>query len=101
MGGFYLRGLFWCGSNDCGVTRVNLGPSNLKAMTATKCSYIYNLIPMMKTFQAFATAALAFMSMVNAEEAWDNGVLVLSDDNFDEAIAKYDYLLVEFYAPWW
>ena len=41
------------------------------------------------------------MNLVNAEFAYDNGVLVLTDETFDEAIAKFDYLLVEFYAPWW
>jgi len=38
--------------------------------------------------------------VASAEETWEDGVLVLGDSNFDEAIAKYDYLLVEFYAPW-
>jgi len=42
---------------------------------------------------------MAFMTLANAEDVFDNGVLVLTDV-FDEAIAKYDYLLVEFYAPW-
>jgi len=37
---------------------------------------------------------------VNAEAEKDEGVLVLTDSNFDEELAKYDYLLVEFYAPW-
>ena len=55
---------------------------------------------MRTTLTAFATAALGFFTQVSAAE-WDNGVLVLTDDNFDEELAKYDYLLVEFYAPWW
>ena len=29
----------------------------------------------------------------------EGDVLVLNDDNFDEALKKYEILLVEFYAP--
>ena len=30
----------------------------------------------------------------------ENGVLVLTNENFDNVIYKTDLVLVEFYAPW-
>ena len=46
------------------------------------------------------TALLAF-SAVRADAEVEDDVLVLTDANFDEELAKHEFLLVEFYAPWW
>ena len=54
---------------------------------------------MRKTFVALATLGLALFA--HAEVERDEGVLVLTDSNFDEEISKHDFILVEFYAPWW
>ena len=55
---------------------------------------------MKKIFLVLALTAALSLTGVTAAEV-DEGVLVLTDANFDEELVKYDHLLVEFYAPWW
>lgn len=55
---------------------------------------------MTKICLVLSLAAILAISSVQAAEV-EEGVLVLTDSNFDEELSKHDFLLVEFYAPWW
>jgi len=52
------------------------------------------------TFISLLVTLLCVTSFAYAEITREEGVLVLTEENWDEAIASNPYLLVEFYAPW-
>lgn len=50
----------------------------------------------------FITLALSLLlTSAYAEPEQEDDVYVLTDSNFDEFVNSHEYLLVEFYAPWW
>jgi hypothetical protein len=54
---------------------------------------------MRKICVLFIVAAMNTMKALGVE--MEDGVLILTDSNFDKELAKHENLLVEFYAPWW
>ena len=50
----------------------------------------------------FSILIISLLSLSLCEEDFpvENDVIILTDSTFDKAVAKYDYLLVLFYAPW-
>eukprot|EP00127_Corallochytrium_limacisporum_P007375 Clim_evm12s249 gene=Clim_evmTU12s249 len=55
----------------------------------------------MKKFIAVFLAVVALFAVAHAAEfPEEEDVLVLSAENFDDALKEFPYILVEFYAPW-
>jgi len=48
----------------------------------------------------FALALLALVAIAFAEESAHSDVITLDDSNFETEVAKHEFVLVEFYAPW-
>ncbi len=56
---------------------------------------------MRKICLSLLLVTLLFAHLASAEVEVEDDVLILTDSNFDEELKKHEFLLVEFYAPWW
>jgi protein disulfide-isomerase A1 len=55
---------------------------------------------MVKNIITLLLISILAVHINTAEPEIEEDVLVLTDENFDDTLAKYPYILVEFYAPW-
>lgn len=46
-------------------------------------------------------ALLATINGIEGEEKQKESVITLDHSNFGDIVSKYDFILVEFYAPWY
>jgi hypothetical protein len=54
----------------------------------------------MNQFVAFGFVIIFLLCPCSSDIIEEDGVLVLTDSNFEDVISKHDFILVEFYAPW-
>ena len=80
-------------------------PINLDIFRMTNIKIVILIIKKMLNKQLLFTSALIILSfgLTNASEKAkiENGVMILTDQNFDEIVPNYEYMIVEFFAPWW
>ena len=56
---------------------------------------------MKKIFLILFLGLLPLLNAAPTDAEIDDGVLILTDSNFESELAKHDFMLVEFFTPWW